>query len=129
MGIPTNTPLDILLSLIIIILFLGVCIIVVVSLGFMSWQRLTIFKLRRKNDLLCLNQANMSSLILIPIDKLTISKKKLGSGQFSEVFMGKYITDEGKINVAVKNIKDVNEQELIKEAGRVRSGDIRRPTL
>uniref|UniRef100_A0A914CWU7 Protein kinase domain-containing protein n=1 Tax=Acrobeloides nanus TaxID=290746 RepID=A0A914CWU7_9BILA len=59
----------------------------------------------------------MSSLILIPNDKLQISKHKFGSGAFSEVYAGKYIADGRKINVAIKNIKNVNEQELIKESG------------
>uniref|UniRef100_A0A914D7S1 receptor protein-tyrosine kinase n=1 Tax=Acrobeloides nanus TaxID=290746 RepID=A0A914D7S1_9BILA len=86
-------------------------------IGFISWQKLKIRKITRQNELLSLSQANTSSLLLIPIDKLKIGKQKLGSGEFSDVFSGKYFIDDRKVNVAIKNIKDVNEQELIKEAG------------
>uniref|UniRef100_A0A914DHX6 Protein kinase domain-containing protein n=1 Tax=Acrobeloides nanus TaxID=290746 RepID=A0A914DHX6_9BILA len=99
------------------ILLVTIIAMLVFFVGFISWQKLKIRKITRQNELLSLSQANTSSLLLIPIDKLKIGKQKLGSGEFSDVFSGKYLIDDKKVNVAIKNIKDVNEQELIKEAG------------
>uniref|UniRef100_A0A914DSJ3 receptor protein-tyrosine kinase n=1 Tax=Acrobeloides nanus TaxID=290746 RepID=A0A914DSJ3_9BILA len=99
------------------ILLVTIIAMLIFFIGFISWQKLKIRKIIRQNELLSLSQANTGSLLLIPIDKLKIGKQKLGSGEFSDVFSGKYLIDDKKVNVAIKNIKDVNEQELIKEAG------------
>uniref|UniRef100_A0A914E6D4 receptor protein-tyrosine kinase n=1 Tax=Acrobeloides nanus TaxID=290746 RepID=A0A914E6D4_9BILA len=49
--------------------------------------------------------------------EIDISKKKVGGGEFGNVFSGKYLNNGKRIPVAVKILKGVEEQELIKEAG------------
>ena len=62
-------------------------------------------------------QANMNQLVLIKANELDISTKKVGGGEFGNVFSGRYLNNGKKIPVAVKILKGVEEQELIKEAG------------
>uniref|UniRef100_A0A914ENQ2 receptor protein-tyrosine kinase n=1 Tax=Acrobeloides nanus TaxID=290746 RepID=A0A914ENQ2_9BILA len=79
-------------------------------------HRLT--KLKKKFKIfMAEKQANMNQLVLIKANELDISKKKVGGGEFGNVFSGKYLNNGKKIPVAVKILKGVEEQELIKEAG------------
>jgi serine/threonine protein kinase len=54
--------------------------------------------------------------MLIKSDELQVSDRKLGDGEFGNVFSGLYLNNGNELPVAIKILKGVNEPELIKEA-------------
>uniref|UniRef100_A0A914DTU4 receptor protein-tyrosine kinase n=1 Tax=Acrobeloides nanus TaxID=290746 RepID=A0A914DTU4_9BILA len=97
------------LAIIILFIFLALSTL-------LQHHRLT--KLKKKVKIfIAEKQANMNELVLIKANELDISKKNVGGGEFGNVFFGKYLNNSKRIPVAVKILKGVEEQELIKEAG------------
>uniref|UniRef100_A0A914D9T3 receptor protein-tyrosine kinase n=1 Tax=Acrobeloides nanus TaxID=290746 RepID=A0A914D9T3_9BILA len=100
------------LAIIILFIFLALSTLLIII------QRHRLTKLKKKLKIsMAEKQANMNELVLIKANELDVSKKKLGGGEFGNVFSGRYLNNGKKIPVAVKILKGVEEQELIKEAG------------